>query len=37
MDKKKIFAIVLFLIMGFFMFTFANPSQELERVPGNDT
>ena len=33
MDKKKVFAIVLFLIMGFFMFTFANPSQQLEKTP----
>src|SRR5574344_806795 len=35
MDKKKLLAIFLFLLMGFFMFTFANPSSEIER--GEDT
>lgn len=35
MDKKKIFAIALFFIMGFFMFTFANPSEETEKL-GNE-
>ena len=25
-DKKKLLALILFLLMGFFMFTFANPS-----------
>lgn len=28
MDKKKIIALLLFLLMGFTMFAFANPSQE---------
>ena len=32
MDKKKLLAIVLFLLMGFFMFTFANPSEELKEI-----
>lgn len=32
MDKKKIFAIALFFIMGFFMFTFANPSEETKKL-----
>ena len=36
MDKKKIFAIVLFLLMGFFMFTFANPTNELEKIEDNE-
>jgi len=31
MDKKKIFAIVLFFIMGFFMFTNANPANETKK------
>src|SRR5574344_876708 len=40
MDKKKLLAIFLFLLMGFFMFTFANPSSEIERgeeTPANET
>lgn len=28
MDKKKVIAIIAFLFLGFFMFTFANPSEE---------
>ena len=28
MDKKKIFAIAIFFLMGFFMFAFANPSED---------
>ena len=31
MDKKKIFAIALFFIMGFFMFTNANPANETKK------
>ena len=30
MNKKKIFGIVLFIVIGLFMFTFANPNEELE-------
>lgn len=37
MDKKKIFAITLFLLMGFFMFTFANPSDNGYEVIGEQT
>ena len=29
MNKKRIFGIVLFLLIGFFMFTFANPNEEI--------
>lgn len=32
MDKKKIFAIVLFFLMGFFMFTNANPSDNTKKI-----
>jgi hypothetical protein len=31
-DKKKIFALVLFILMGFFMFTFANPSDGIDEL-----
>ena len=37
MDKKKLLAIVLFLLMGFFMFTFANPSEELKEIDDKNT
>ena len=30
MDKKKILAVMVFLLMGFFMFTFANPSNGIQ-------
>lgn len=30
MDKKKIFGIILFIIIGLFMFSFANPNEEAE-------
>lgn len=29
MNKKRIFGIVLFILIGFFMFTFANPNEEI--------
>ena len=29
MSKKKIIAIVLFIFIGFFMFTYASPEKEL--------
>ena len=32
MDKKKLFAIVLFFLMGFFMFTNANPSDGTKKI-----
>lgn len=32
MNKKKTFAVILFLIMAVFSFTFANPSPELKRT-----
>ena len=32
MDKKKLLALLIFLIMGFFMVSFANPSEELRPV-----
>ncbi len=35
MDKRKILAIILFIFFSLFIFTFANPSGELEPV-GND-
>lgn len=31
-DKKKVFALVLFILMGFFMFTFANPSDGIDSL-----
>ena len=31
-NKKKIFALVLFILMGFFMFTFANPSDGIDEL-----
>ncbi len=31
-DKKKVLAILLFLIMGFFMFTFANPNDNISSL-----
>lgn len=37
MDKKKLLAIVLFLLMGFFMFTFANPSEEQKEIDDKNT
>lgn len=42
MDKKKIFAIGIFFLMGFFMFTFANPSEdktakEKNKKPASET
>lgn len=30
MDKKKIFGIILFITIGLFMFSFANPNEEVE-------
>ena len=35
MDKKKLLALAIFLIMGFFMVTFANPSDQLTPVDNN--
>ncbi|MBE6158390.1 MAG: hypothetical protein E7159_01025 [Firmicutes bacterium] len=35
MDKKKLLALAIFLIMGFFMITFANPSDQLTPVDNN--
>ena len=35
-DKKKLLALLLFLIMGFFMFTFANPSDGISTLPKLD-
>ena len=29
MNKKRIFGIILFLLIGFFMFTFANPNEKV--------
>ena len=29
MNKKRIFGIILFILIGFFMFTFANPNEEV--------
>ena len=31
-NKKKLFALVLFILMGFFMFTFANPSDGINSL-----
>lgn len=31
-NKKKLLALILFLIMGFFMFTFANPSDGIDEL-----
>ena len=36
-SKKKIVAIVLFILMGFIMFTFANPSDGIRPTKGNET
>ncbi|MEG1009661.1 MAG: DUF5011 domain-containing protein, partial [Clostridia bacterium] len=33
MSKKKIFAIILFIFMSLYMFTFANPGKDIEEIP----
>ena len=37
MDKKKLLALLIFLIMGFFMVSFANPSETLRPVSNDNT
>ena len=32
MDKKKIFAVAIFFLMGFFVFTFANPAEDTKKA-----
>ena len=34
MNKKRIFGIILFILIGFFMFTFANPNEEVKDEKG---
>ena len=36
MNKKRIFGIVLFFLLGFFVFTFANPKNDNEDINNND-
>ena len=36
MNKKRIFGIVLFIIIGLFTFTFANPNEKVEENGGNN-
>ena len=37
MDKKKIFAVAIFFLMGFFVFTFANPSEDTKKATKKST
>ena len=37
MNKRRLFAIVLFIAVGFFMFTFANPNDRVREGQNNDS